>query len=81
MKIEQDVRHYAAKLNEKQEGLEEMAKKFREGGDSVCADSTARQLIPWIKCENRGSPLRNRSIDRWRSRNGSVADDLDGSAH
>jgi phosphomethylpyrimidine synthase len=35
MKITQDVRDYAAKLNEKQEGMEEMAKKFREGGDRI----------------------------------------------
>jgi phosphomethylpyrimidine synthase len=35
MKITQDVRDYAARLNEKQEGMEEMAKKFREGGDRI----------------------------------------------
>jgi phosphomethylpyrimidine synthase len=35
MKITQDVRDYAAKLNEKNEGMEEMAKKFREGGDRI----------------------------------------------
>ncbi len=35
MKITQDVRDYAAKLNEKNEGMEEMSKKFREGGDRI----------------------------------------------
>jgi phosphomethylpyrimidine synthase len=35
MKITQDVRDYARKLNEKAEGMEEMAKKFREGGDRI----------------------------------------------
>ncbi|HEY8269175.1 MAG TPA: phosphomethylpyrimidine synthase ThiC [Xanthobacteraceae bacterium] len=35
MKITQDVRDYAARLNEKNEGMEEMSKKFREGGDRI----------------------------------------------
>jgi phosphomethylpyrimidine synthase len=35
MKITQDVRDYAAKLNEKAEGMEEMSKKFRAGGDRI----------------------------------------------
>jgi phosphomethylpyrimidine synthase len=37
MKITQDVRDYAAKLNEQQTGMEEMAKKFREGGGKIYA--------------------------------------------
>ena len=37
MKITQDVRDYAARLNEKNEGMEEMAKKFREGGGRIYA--------------------------------------------
>lgn len=35
MKITQDMRDYAAKLNEKQEGMEGMVKKFRDGGDRI----------------------------------------------
>jgi len=35
MKITQDVRDYAAKLNEKQEGMDEMSKKFKDGGDRI----------------------------------------------
>jgi phosphomethylpyrimidine synthase len=35
MKITQDVRDYAKRLNEKNEGMEEMAKKFRDGGDRI----------------------------------------------
>lgn len=35
MKVTQDVRDYAAKLNEKNEGMEEMSKKFRDGGDRI----------------------------------------------
>lgn len=35
MKITQDVRDYTRRLNEQQEGMEEMAKKFREGGDRI----------------------------------------------
>ena len=38
MKITQDVRDYAAKLNEKQEGMEEMAGKFQELGDEIYVD-------------------------------------------
>jgi hypothetical protein len=29
------VRDYAKRLNEKNEGMEEMAKKFRDGGDRI----------------------------------------------
>ncbi len=35
MKITQDVRDYAARLNDKESGMEEMAKKFREGGGRI----------------------------------------------
>ena len=35
MKITQDVRDHARKLNEQTEGMEEMAKKFRDGGDRI----------------------------------------------
>ena len=35
MKITQDVRDYAARLNDKESGMEEMAKKFREGGGKI----------------------------------------------
>jgi phosphomethylpyrimidine synthase len=35
MKITQDVRDYAAKLNEVEHGMEEMAAKFRDGGGEI----------------------------------------------
>jgi phosphomethylpyrimidine synthase len=35
MKITQDVRDYAAKLNEQAEGMAEMSEKFREMGGQV----------------------------------------------
>ncbi|MCC7260121.1 MAG: phosphomethylpyrimidine synthase ThiC [Alphaproteobacteria bacterium] len=35
MKISQEVREFAAKENEKQEGMEEMAQKFRESGGEL----------------------------------------------
>lgn len=38
MKITQDVRDYADKLNEKQEGLDEMAEKFANLGDEIYVD-------------------------------------------
>jgi hypothetical protein len=41
----QDVRGYAAKLNEKQEGMEEMAKKFRGGGDRIYVPVPGPQLL------------------------------------
>ena len=39
MKITQDVRDYAAKLNEKQEGMNEMSEKFKEMGSQVYLDA------------------------------------------
>jgi phosphomethylpyrimidine synthase len=39
MKITQDVRDYADKLNEKQEGMEEMAGKFQELGDKIYVEA------------------------------------------
>ena len=38
MKITQDVRDYADKLNEKQDGMAEMAGKFRQLGDEIYID-------------------------------------------
>jgi phosphomethylpyrimidine synthase len=35
MKITQDVRDYAAKLNEKEHGMHEMAEKFAALGDEI----------------------------------------------
>jgi len=35
MKITQDVRDYAATLNEKQAGMEQMSEKFRQMGNEV----------------------------------------------
>ncbi|MCW5680745.1 MAG: phosphomethylpyrimidine synthase ThiC [Xanthobacteraceae bacterium] len=35
MKITQDVRDYASKLNEKQEGMAEMSKKFKDEGSEI----------------------------------------------
>jgi len=48
MKITQDVRDYAAKLNEKQEGMDEMSEKFRELGNEVYVDAEA------VKASNEG---------------------------
>jgi phosphomethylpyrimidine synthase len=39
MEITQQVRDYAAKLNEKQTGMAEMSKKFREMGGEVYVDA------------------------------------------
>ena len=39
MKITQDVRDYAATLNEKEAGMAEMSKKFHELGDQVYVDA------------------------------------------
>src|SRR5713226_3316250 len=41
MKITQDVRDYAATLNEKQAGMDEMSKKFRQMGNEVYVDAAA----------------------------------------
>jgi phosphomethylpyrimidine synthase len=41
MKITQDVRDYAATLNEKETGMAEMSKKFREMGSEVYVDADA----------------------------------------
>jgi phosphomethylpyrimidine synthase len=41
MKITQDVRDYAAKLNEKQEGMDEMSEKFKALGNEVYVDAEA----------------------------------------
>ncbi|GBE41960.1 phosphomethylpyrimidine synthase [bacterium BMS3Bbin10] len=48
MKITQDVRDYAAKLNEKQAGMDEMSEKFRELGNEVYVDADA------VKASNKG---------------------------
>jgi len=48
MKITQDVRDYAAKLNEKNAGMEEMSEKFREMGSEVYVDADA------VKASNGG---------------------------
>jgi len=39
MKITQDVRDYAATLNEKQAGMDQMSEKFREMGEQVYVDA------------------------------------------
>jgi phosphomethylpyrimidine synthase len=39
MKITQDVRDYAATLNEKESGMAEMSKKFHDLGDEVYIDA------------------------------------------
>jgi phosphomethylpyrimidine synthase len=41
MKITQDVRDYAATLNEKEQGMDEMSKKFRQMGSEVYVDAEA----------------------------------------
>jgi phosphomethylpyrimidine synthase len=47
MKITQDVRDYAATLNDKEAGMAEMSKKFREMGSEVYVDAEA------VKASNR----------------------------
>ena len=39
MKITQDVRDYAATLNEKESGMAEMSEKFKEMGEQVYVDA------------------------------------------
>jgi phosphomethylpyrimidine synthase len=39
MKITQDVRDYAAGLNEKEAGMEEMSEKFKVMGNDVYVDA------------------------------------------
>ncbi len=41
MKITQDVRDYAATLNEKQAGMDEMSEKFRQMGNEVYVEADA----------------------------------------
>jgi phosphomethylpyrimidine synthase len=48
MKITQDVRDYAAKLNEQQEGMDEMSEKFKAMGSQVYVDADA------VKESNKG---------------------------
>jgi phosphomethylpyrimidine synthase len=47
MKITQDVRDYAATLNEKQAGMDEMSEKFRQMGNEVYVEAEA------VKASNR----------------------------
>jgi phosphomethylpyrimidine synthase len=47
MKITQDVRDYAATLNDKEAGMAEMSKKFREMGSEVYVEAEA------VKASNR----------------------------
>jgi phosphomethylpyrimidine synthase len=47
MKITQDVRDYAASLNEKQAGMDEMSEKFRQMGNEVYVEAEA------VKASNR----------------------------
>jgi phosphomethylpyrimidine synthase len=47
MKITQDVRDYAATLNEKEAGMAEMSEKFRELGNEVYVEADA------VKASNR----------------------------
>jgi phosphomethylpyrimidine synthase len=39
MKITQDVRDYAATLNDKEQGMAQMSAKFKEMGESVYLDA------------------------------------------
>jgi phosphomethylpyrimidine synthase len=41
MKITQDVRDYAATLNDKEQGMAQMSQKFRELGSEVYVDAQA----------------------------------------
>ena len=41
MKITQDVRDYAATLNDKEQGMAQMSEKFRQMGGEVYVDQTA----------------------------------------
>jgi phosphomethylpyrimidine synthase len=41
MKITQDVRDYAATLNDKQQGMAQMSEKFRELGSELYVDADA----------------------------------------
>jgi phosphomethylpyrimidine synthase len=41
MKITQDVRDYAATLNDKEQGMAEMSAKFKEMGEQVYVDAAA----------------------------------------
>ena len=41
MKTTQDVRDYAATLNDKEQGMAEMSEKFRELGSEVYVDAEA----------------------------------------
>jgi phosphomethylpyrimidine synthase len=41
MKITQDVRDYAATLNDKEQGMAQMSLKFRELGNQVYVDAQA----------------------------------------
>jgi phosphomethylpyrimidine synthase len=41
MKITQDVRDYAAGLNEKEQGMAEMSEKFKAMGQQVYVDAEA----------------------------------------
>jgi len=41
MKITQDVRDYAATLNDKEAGMAEMSKKFRDMGSEVYVEAEA----------------------------------------
>jgi phosphomethylpyrimidine synthase len=47
MKITQDVRDYAATLNDKEAGMAEMSKKFRDMGSEVYVEAEA------VKASNR----------------------------
>jgi phosphomethylpyrimidine synthase len=41
MKITQDVRDYAATLNDKEQGMAQMSQKFRDMGGEVYVDAEA----------------------------------------
>jgi phosphomethylpyrimidine synthase len=47
MKITQDVRDYAATLNDKEQGMAQMSKKFRDMGSEVYVEAEA------VKASNR----------------------------
>jgi phosphomethylpyrimidine synthase len=48
MKITQDVRDYAATLNDKEQGMAQMSEKFRQMGNEVYVEAEA------VKASNRG---------------------------
>ena len=53
MKITQDVRDYAATLNDQQVGMDEMSAKFKELGNKVYVDADTAKAAA-VKHSNKG---------------------------